>query len=296
MNAQIKGASATKKHIQGAVRTPTVDQQQQVPTVLEDQMRRLAPIANMIARPASPLIQETGNPSLLDGFPQASSPESFPLDPALFEDIANSIQHEEQTAVPVTLQQSIGPSAVPPQRCITELSDKVAHKWQTTDSCPATDIEIGAATLGSGESFEPLTSSLVSPPASSHDDAGVSPTNVHPGWTPSTSRHSSSQPKQMQRYTPESGSMRRASSSSYGENAQKTASPVRADLSSDQTSKARIGSDNIADEESMRLIKELQAEEYGLSVVFWRLSYSRRFRMRLGMSMMILLVLYYMAF
>ena len=266
MNTQIKGASTPKKHIQGAVRKLTIDQQQRVPTVLEEQMRRPAPIANMIARPASPLVQETGNPSLLDGFPQASSPESFPLDPALFEDIANSIQHEEQTTVPVTLQQSIGPSAVPPQRCITELSDKIGHKWQTTDPCPATDVEIGAATLGSGESFEPLALSLVSPPASSHDDAGVSPTNVRAGWTPSTasSRHSSSQPKQTQRYTPESGSMRRASSSSYGENAQKIASPVLADLSSDQNSKARIGSDNMADAESMRLIKELQAEEYGL--------------------------------
>ena len=59
--------------------------------------------------------------------------------------------------------------------------------------------------------------------------------------------------------------MRRASSSSYGENAQENAtSPVIAESSFYHKSKARIGSENMADEESMKLIKEIQAEEYGL--------------------------------
>ena len=223
------------------------------------------PIANMIAPPVSPVFQEPGLPSLPNGFPQASPVEAFPLDPALFEDITNSIQREEQTTVPVTLRQSIGPTSVSPHRYIEELSEKVAEQWQITNSCPAPDIEIGAATLESRESFQAPASSLVSPPASSHDDAGISPTNSHAGWKSSPgSRHSSSQPKQMQRYTPESG-MRRASSSSCGDNAQENvASPVIADLSSDQKSKSRICSENMADEESMKLIKELQAEEYGL--------------------------------
>ena len=238
--------------------------------VLEEQVRRPAPIANMIARSASPVIQEIGISSLPDGLPKTSSAEPFPLDPALFEDGANGSQQEEETAASVTLQKSIGPRGVSPLRYIKELSDNVADQWQITDTPHALDIEVGVATLESRESFEPPASSLVSPPASSHDDAGISPINVHAEWKSSTvssssSRHSSSQPKQMQRYTPESGSMRRASSSSYSENAQeKAASPVTADLSSDQKPKARPGSENMADEESMRLIKELQAEEYSL--------------------------------
>ncbi len=255
-----------KKHVQGAVRKGNADQQQPMPTVpvFKDQMRRPAPIANMIAPPASPVAPEPGILNLPDSFPQASSAEPFPLDPALFEDSANNIDHEEQTTAPANIQQSIGPSTVSPRTYIKEFSDKVADQWQITDPYHATDIEVGAATLESRESFEPPASSLVSPPASSHDD---SPINAPVGWKSSTvsSRQSSSQPRQMQRYTPESGSVRRASSSSYGGIVQeKAASPSMADLSLDQKPRVRIGSENMADEESMKLIKELQAEEYGL--------------------------------
>ena len=236
-------------------------------SVFEEQLRGPAPVANMIARPASPIIRESGIPSLADGCPRVSPAEPFPLDPALFGDGAKRIPHEEQTTVPATVRQSIGPSAVSADGSIEKFSEKVADHWEITESCPAPDIEIGAATLESRESFDPPASSLVSPPASSNNDAGTSPINAHAGWKSSaiSSRHSSSQPKQMQRYTPESGSMRRASSSSYGENTQeKAASPVIANLSIDQKSKARTSSEDTADEESMRLIKELQAEEYGL--------------------------------
>ena len=255
--------------MQGAARKRNIDQQQLVPTVpaFEERMRRPAPIANMIARPTSPMIQEAGISSLPGEFPQASSAEPFPLDPALFEDGGNNVPHEEQTSVAANPQPPIGMSAVSHHRYLRELSDKVADQWQITDSCPAPDIEIGTATIESRESFEQLASSLVSPPASSHDDAGISPINAHTGWKSSTfsSRHSSSQPKQMQRYTPESGSMRRASSSSYGENLQEQPeSPVMADPTLDHMPKARTNSETMADEESMRLIKELQAEEYGL--------------------------------
>ena len=261
----MKEASTPKKHAQGSVRKRHVDQQP-APNVpaFEEQMGRPVPIANMITRSTSPAINETGVTNVPDGFSRATSAEPLPLDPALFENGSNSTQHEEQTMVPVTLPQSISPSAVLHHR---EPSDKATCKWQISDACPAPDIEIGTATFRSRESFEPLASSLVSPPASSHDDADISPINAHAGWKSSTasSRHSSSQPKHMQRYTPDSGSMRRASSSSYGENAQeKAASPVMAGLSSEQKHKPIIGSEIFTDEESMRLIKELQAEEYGL--------------------------------
>ena len=59
--------------------------------------------------------------------------------------------------------------------------------------------------------------------------------------------------------------MRRASGSSYGENAQdKVLLPVNAYLTSGEKLEARAVSENRADEESLKLIKELQAEEYGL--------------------------------
>ena len=259
-NALMKEVSTPRKHVQGTVRKSNFDQQRPTPSrsEFEEQMRRPAPIAKMIARRASPLP---------DNLLQAPFSKPLPLDPALFNDNANSILQEEQASVSSNFQQSISPSTVLHPGDTKELLDKVADQWQITGSCPAPDIGVGTATLESSESFEPPASSLVSPPASSHDDAGISPINAHAGWESSTvsSRHSSSQPKQMQRYTPESGSMRRASSSSYGENLQEQpASSIMAGLSSDQKPKVREISENMADEDSMKLIKELQAEEYGL--------------------------------
>ena len=259
-NALMKDTSTPRKHVQGAVRKRNLDQQRPTPSrsEFEEQIRRPAPIANMIARRASPLP---------DNLLQAPFSEPLPLDPALFNDNANSIPHDEQASVSSNFQQSISPSTELHAGDTKELLDTVADQWQITGSCPAPDIDVGTATLESSESFEPPASSLVSPPASSHDDAGISLINAHAGWESSTisSRHSSSQPKQMQRYTPESGSMRRASSSSYGENLQEQPGPsILAELSSDQKPKVKAISENMADEDSMKLIKELQAEEYGL--------------------------------
>ena len=260
-NALMREASTPRKHVQGAVRKSNLDQQRPTPSrsEVEDQTRRPAPIANMIPRRANPLLPG----KIL----QEPFSEPLPLDPALFNDNTNSISHEAQASVSSNFQQSISPSTVLHSGDTKELLDKVADQWQITDSCPAPDIDVGTSTLESSESFEPPASSLVSPPASSHDDAGISLINAHAGWESSTvsSRHSSSQPKQMQRYTPESGSMRRASSSSYGENIQEQpGSSVMAGSLSDQKPKVRAISENIADEDSMKLIKELQAEEYGL--------------------------------
>lgn len=129
---------------------------------------------------------------------------------------------------------------------------------------------------GSENIEQPAASSLVSPPASLHDDMGKSPLLSQAELTPSTSssRHSSRQPKQARRYTPESGPARRTSSSSAGEaNAVKgtfgdtgpprmPTSPVFS--SSRRQSKVEGVPDAVADEESLKLIKELQAEEHGL--------------------------------
>ena len=259
--------STPQKHNQGVVCKRVANQQQRAPNLLPsgEQTKRPAPIANMIARPASLEINASSIASVPESFEHSTSAESFPLDPVLLETRASNFMHDEQTMTKVNLQQSIvGSSAVSHDR---DISDRAADRWQISDFCSAPDIDVGRATLDERESFGPPAASLVSPPASSHDDAGISPINAHAGWKSSTisSRHSSSQPKHMQRYTPESGSMRRASSSSYGETAQETVtSPVIADLPLDQISNPRRCSEIIADEESMRLIKELQAEEYGL--------------------------------
>ena len=123
---------------------------------------------------------------------------------------------------------------------------------------------------------QPAALSLVSPPASSHDDMGKSPPPSQAELTPSTSssRHSSRHLKQVRRYTPESGSARRTSSSSageantgksaFGDTGQPTVPTSPAFSASRRHSKADGGPDVIADEESLKLIKELQAEEHGL--------------------------------
>lgn len=123
---------------------------------------------------------------------------------------------------------------------------------------------------------QPAASSLVSPPASSHEDVGKSPLPSQAELTPSTSssRHSSRHPKQVRRYTPESGPARRTSSSSAGDasagkgpfadTGQPALPTSPAFSSSRRQSKVDGVSDTVADEESLKLIKELQAEEHGL--------------------------------
>lgn len=118
-------------------------------------------------------------------------------------------------------------------------------------------------------SDQPAASSLVSPPASLHTDNG-SPPPPAPSTSDttgsissvSTTRQSSRHAKTVQRYTPESGPARRASSSSMGgQTARESASPV-------VRKKGRMASEAVAvavtDEESLALIRELQAQEYGL--------------------------------
>ena len=144
-------------------------------------------------------------------------------------------------------------------------------------------------------SFSVPAASLVSPPASSHADASRTP----PSPSAISSRHSSRHPKQMQRYTPESGPRRDSSSSvddllttkdgkranSAAREAMETSpmttisttgederrgeapksTPHEDEPKGEPTGRKSKGStDGMADEESLRLIKELQAQDYGL--------------------------------
>lgn len=158
-----------------------------------------------------------------------------------------------------------------------------------TVPCPTpsmkVDYPIDPALEHMSSSFSVPAASLVSPPASSHADAGQTPHSP----SANSSRHTSQNPKQMQGFTPESGPRRDSSSSvdelpptsndgragsavseavvmgkdtspmttisTAGEDERKVGAPRR---------KSRGSMDNGADEESLKLIKELQAQDYGL--------------------------------
>lgn len=137
-------------------------------------------------------------------------------------------------------------------------------------------LDTEAPFLEHHSSAEQPAASLVSPPASAHDEAEKSPVASQPSNLASStsSRHSSRHPKQVQRYTPESGPARRASSSSVGDVGVGKSIPavgtmlnVRTDAETPRALKdvkADFSPDAVADEESLKLIKELQAQEHGL--------------------------------
>lgn len=123
---------------------------------------------------------------------------------------------------------------------------------------------------------QPPASSLVSPPAS-HTDAERTPPapsnmqTITPSATSSSSRHSSRANKTVQRYTPESGSVRRNSSVSAGKMRESGSPVLRSAVKGEggaaqKKGKSRRESEGVgdADEESMRLIRELQAQDMGL--------------------------------
>ena len=136
--------------------------------------------------------------------------------------------------------------------------------------------EIPPVQLESSASFgQPAASSLVSPPASSHEDSEQPNQggSSKPTYSGSSSRRSSPH-RQAQRFTPESGPTRRYSSSSAVVNTpaveERWSSTFPPDSSThgpdsaQKQAKARLHSDNLADEESLKLIRALQAQDYGL--------------------------------
>ncbi|KAL8702035.1 MAG: hypothetical protein Q9224_000205 [Gallowayella concinna] len=147
----------------------------------------------------------------------------------------------------------------------------------TTTSRDALKYEVPIDMRNGGSFEQPAASSLVSPPASSHDDSEQATTVADPKLTysGSSSRHSSRHAMQAQRFTPESGPTRRDSSSSVVVDALAAAdgkstdmssptSPGQAPASVQKRMKARLHSETVADEESLKLIRALQAQDYGL--------------------------------
>ncbi|MCJ1281778.1 JmjC domain-containing histone demethylation protein 1 [Xylographa opegraphella] len=185
--------------------------------------------------------------------------------------------------IPSIAPRSISPTFQPTSPVNVTIEDEV-HLIATS---PLSDVKFETddeqPILSSNPSFQqPPTSSLVSPPASTHDadedtlPAGAKAQNMTPSATSSSSRHSSRPANTMQHYTPESGSVRRASSSSAGiatgqlrevgtpmvGTSRRSGSELAGDIKKGRRS--RVGSEIEADEESMRLIRELQAQDMGL--------------------------------
>lgn len=121
-------------------------------------------------------------------------------------------------------------------------------------------ITPGASNLDLKTKYEQMpASSLVSPPESSNDEGGSSPAAAEGPYSKSpTYSRQTSQPtnEHFQRYTPESGTVRIASHSTDPEEV------VEKEVVRAPTSMTAVAQD--ADQESMRLIKELQAQDMGL--------------------------------
>lgn len=189
------------------------------------------------------------------------------LDPALFLDDSGIFLQKKHDLDHTSELQSTEQKEKLQQSTIAHSPEGSEDHCYATTAYTAEDSKAEPVRLESRESFGQPASSLVSPPASSLDDAGESPTVAAIQCTPSrsSSEQSSGQQKQTQRYTPESGPIRRASSSSYSEDQRKKFSEPRViEQPSDQDSKPGPRPDFMTDDKSLRLIKELQAQDLGL--------------------------------
>lgn len=154
----------------------------------------------------------------------------------------------------------------------TPTSDDVEHKT------PTLQLE-----TSHNDSEQPAASSLASPPPSSHGDSerplvqGTSDpkSTFSSNSSPRQSLRHPTMQSQQQRFTPDSAPTRRDSTSSIAgaiatspaaEEARtpNTSSPSGTMDSAQKKMKASLGSEMEADEESLKLIRKLQAEEYGL--------------------------------
>lgn len=238
----------------------------------QEEVQRPAPPAVMVAD--GPPVNVTTNDELrLSGVSHQSQLSEQNLD------VQGSIQTKASTGISPAEAKNLTPPSVPEHE--TGGAQFGAHgpveilPFEETQQSAPTKYETPAR-ISSGGSFEqPAASSLVSPPASSHDESEQPIPAADPKATSSgfSSRHSSRHPTQTQRFTPESGPARRDSSSSVvvdPTSAEAVKSPSTSPVSGQapdspqKRTRARMGSDFEADEESLKLIKALQAEDYGL--------------------------------
>ena len=227
----------------------------------QEQSRRMAPIANMIAPAANVLAASQQSTEQ-----RSSMPGSIPNIDSLTNEPAVLISQAPVDLVP-------GPARAAPDQS-TAASAAIGVKTQQ-DTRPerkhGEPMEDETTTTEAPTAMQqpPPSSSLISPPASSNDDVGSSPINGFGTYSPSPppSKELPSQaPKDVhQRYTPDSGSLRRASSSSFEQQRHHNAHNKRNELSlAAAANEPRIRPIAVTDQESLRLIKELQVQDYGL--------------------------------
>ena len=280
---EIPGVKRTRK-LAGSI---VQDRNQKSPNDAIDEAARpqRAPMANMVPALSGEKSPEHTQNDMLSAFDQMQAVVAM-VDTA-YEDGMNVTKplpdfHEDGPTVegksvpPAPSETPVvdPPPDIPPQ---TSIPSVIA----STPPDSKTEILPEEAFVASSQS----AAALASPPASEPQDISTTP----PPPTPTSSRQSSHQTEQ-QRYTPESG-CRRASSSSANEAAEasesgrmssgpmtatKEVSPIttisttgedeRKEIGLVSAEKVKSGSsmEGIADEESLKLIKELQAEEYGL--------------------------------
>jgi len=239
-----------------------------------------APVANMVLSAPVREAQEQRQQDMVSAFDQIEAAAAAAETGTLLTSFDHDERYQAAENPPAPAMRSGTGIWDPAPDIPSEVS--LSHPIASTPPDSKEDIPLDPALATSSQP----AASLVSPPASEHQNASIIP----PSPPNTSSRHSSHQPKE-QRYTPESAS-RRASTSSTNDAAEasesgrassgpttagKEVSPmttisttgedekreVRLESSAEKR-KPRGSMEGIADEESLRLIKELQAEEYGL--------------------------------
>ena len=202
----------------------------------------VAPTANMISTVAGPSPYDFGGDTLMDerGSNIYEDCEGFLFDAP---DIFNlNDDPKENYAAPTREGIAIDPNL---------MSNLMSNPPQL-DGMPVQSSTVS-------NDFGQAASSLVSPPASSHENLGGSPTEptVTPSKSDTESRDDSPHHAgHYHRYTPESGPMRKASNTSTNGNF--------LEQHRREFEEHRLASHEQADEESLRLIKALQAQDLGL--------------------------------
>ena len=222
---------------------------------------RMAPIANMIAPTANVLAAPQQFIEQRSFMPDGIlNLEDLTKEPTVMVSQApvNVVAAQAQTA----RDQSSTESAAIVAKIQQDARSEQKHEEPGEDEAATTE-----APTATGQ--PPPSSSLISPPASSNDDVGSSPINgvatYSPSPPPSKQLPSQAQKEVHQRYTPESGSLRRASSSSFEQQRHGSGQNKGDELPlAAASNEPRMPPIAVTDQESLRLIKELQVQDYGL--------------------------------
>ncbi|KAL9128458.1 MAG: hypothetical protein Q9217_002862 [Psora testacea] len=224
----------------------------------EEDEKKAAPVANMLVAPTADMVGTMAGPLNDDAVPQdLAATASITYD--TYKKAPSEGQSADQSARTTVMEASV-------PICEPEHSIAIDPALFSNSGPVQVSVEAGHGETNLDYQQAP-TSSLVSPPASSHDDLGNSPP-AHEGTctnSPSSSRQGSQQKEHFQRYTPESGTIRRTSNSSYEDgSSEREPLTIREEAGCPAQKHDRTSSAIDADDESLRLIKELQAQDLGL--------------------------------